>query len=141
MRELAMSPFLREAGENAWTQLTQEGGIDAKFVGKLSRIKSELLGGHGDIGMLSKKLDESPQLRRRLDDILGEGEPTSGEGKGRSKQLFDRYLSQYEEARKGIEASSDGKGSVNPLAALNIKGIIDAISSLTSAVNSAAKNP
>lgn len=133
--ELLLSPFLREAGENAWTQLSTSSETTGTMSGKLAKIRSQLLGGHGDLSMLS----DSPQARKQLEDILSEGE--TGDNVGKSKQLFDRYLSQYEDSKKGIEAAGEGKGGSNPLAALDIKGIISAITSLTSAVNSAAKTP
>ncbi|RTL07828.1 hypothetical protein EKK58_01385 [Candidatus Dependentiae bacterium] len=139
--ELLLSPFQREAGENAWSHMAIDSEATGTMHGKLAKIRSELLEGRGDFSVLSEKLQKNPELRKRLDDILGEGEPVSGEGAGKSKQLFDRYLSQYEEAKKNIEASSEGGKSTNPLAGLDIKGVINAISSLTSAVNSAAKTP
>jgi hypothetical protein len=135
-----MSPFQREAGENAWADLTLASSDDGRMLGKLSKIRSQLLDGHGDFSLLLKKLEQTPELRKQLDDILSEGEPASGEGSGRSRQLFERYLSQYEEARKRMETSSEGK-SGGPLAGLDIKGVISAITALTSAVNSAAKTP
>lgn len=98
-----------------------------------------MLGGKRDFSLISKQLRSTPESRAQLDAILEEGEK---EGSfGRSKELFDKYLSQYEEAEKAAKSSQDGGQAMNPLAALDIKGIINAISSLTSAVNSAAKTP
>ena len=59
----------------------------------------------------------------------------------RNKELFDKYFSQYEESKRMIDAGQTEGKSANPLAALDIKGIIAAITALTSAFNSAVKNP
>lgn len=139
--ELFLAPHEREAGETTWDQMVSSSEVTGKMQAKFSKIRKEILGGHGDFSLLLKKREESPQVRRQIDDILAEGEPESGPGAGASKQLFDRYFSQYEETAKNMRAADGKSASANPLAGLDIKGIISAISSLTSAVNSAAKNP
>ncbi len=138
-QELLYTPYLREIGESTWEHMSMDAETTGVLQGKLSKISTEMLGGKRDFSLLSKQLRSTPETRAQLDAILEEGEK---EGSfGRSKELFDKYLSQYEEAEKAAKSSQDGGQATNPLAALDIKGVINAISSLTSAVNSAAKTP
>ncbi len=135
-REAFITPFYRDAGESAWQQMLADPALSGTMHSKLAKIQSEVLGGRQDFSVYSELSGKSPEIASRVAEILMEGE-TSGGG----QKIFDRYLGQYEESRKSIDAGGTATVSSNPLASLDIKGIISAITSLTSAVTSAAKNP
>ena len=134
-----LSPYYRESGENTWRQLIASSDASGTAIARFNRIKKELMGGQGNFSVFAEELKKNPELARRKDAILMEG-ASEAEG-SRNKELFDKYFSQYEESKRMIDAGQTEGKSANPLAALDIKGIIAAITALTSAFNSAVKNP
>jgi hypothetical protein len=136
-----LAPYYQEAGENAWDQMLMDPEVSGTMHARLSKIKATLMGGRGDLSVLSEGFKKSPEMRRQLEALLSEDGSADGNNGGRNQALFDRYLGQFEEAKKGLDSSQADGRPVNPLAMLDIKGIITAISNLTSAVTSASKNP
>lgn len=137
-RTAFLSPYYHESGENSWQQMLSSADASGTTLAKFNRIKQELMGGQADFSVFSEELKKNPELARRKDAILMEG--ARGDEGQRGKELFDRYLGQFEESKKAIEAGQTEGRPTNPLAALDIKGVISAITALTSAFNAAVKN-
>ena len=138
VKELALEPFHRMAGEGLWNELMgrtgETGGLPASMAGKLATLRKDVLGGRGDIGLLAEKMKD-PNIAVQVDRIMGEGE--SGSTSGRAQTTLNDYLTRFEQEKRELTPESASKPG--GLGGLDMSGVISAIKSLVDAVTSASK--